>query len=224
MSTRLVVLDMAGTTVSDDDAVAAAFQKAFSMHGFSVSADEVKPLMGYKKTHAIQKVLEMNETFYNDDLVEIIHNDFVDEMIDHYESSPEVKPAPYAEDILIWLKEKGIRVAMNTGFPREIADVIIDRFQWLEKKLVDEYIASDEVEHGRPFPYMIRKLMESGGITDSKEVAKVGDTEVDINEGRNAGCGLVIAITSGAFTRDQLQQYRPDYVIDNLKELQDIIH
>lgn len=215
---------MAGTTVSDDDAVAKAFQKAFSIHGFTISADEVKPLMGYKKTLAIKRVLEINQAIYNDDLVESIHNDFVDEMLDHYESSPEVKPAPYAEDIMILLKEKGIRVAMNTGFPREIADVIIERFQWVEKNLVDEYIASDEVEYGRPFPYMIERLMESGGITDSKEVVKVGDTEVDINEGRNAGCGLVIAITSGAFTRNQLQQYRPDHVIDNLKELQDIIY
>lgn len=224
MSTRLVVLDMAGTTVSDDDAVATAFRKAFSMHGFIVSADEVNPLMGYKKTLAIQKVLESNEMVYNEDLVESIHNDFVDEMVNHYESSLEVKPAPYAEDILIWLKEKGIRVAMNTGFPREVADVIIDRFQWREKKLVDDYIASDEVAYGRPYPYMIERLMESGGILDAREVVKVGDTEVDINEGRNAGCGMVIAITSGAFTRQQLKQYHPDHIIDNLKELQDIIH
>lgn len=223
MSTRLVVLDMAGTTVFDDDAVAVAFQNAFARYGYNVTIDEVKPLMGYKKTLAIEKVLQMKNARVTSDLVNKIHTDFVDEMVDHYQTSPQVKPAPDTEDILIWLKEKGIRVAMNTGFPRQIADVIVDRFQWIEKNLVDEYIASDEVEQGRPFPFMIERLMQSGGITDSKEVVKVGDTEVDINEGRNAGCGLVVAITSGAFTRHQLEQYHPDHVIDNLKELQDII-
>jgi len=223
MSTRLVVLDMAGTTVTDDDAVAIAFQKAFLQHGIMILADEVKPLMGYKKTFAIGKVLEMNEITYDDELVENIHNAFVDEMIDHYQSSPEVQPAPYTEELLAWLKEKGIRVALNTGFPKVIADVIVERFQWMKRNLVDEYIASDEVEHGRPFPYMIEQLMRSGGITDSKEVVKVGDTEVDINEGRNAGCGIVVAVTSGAFSRSQLQQYHPDHIIDNLKELRNII-
>ncbi len=223
MSTRLIVLDMAGTTVSDDDAVAIAFQKAFAGYGYHVSFDEVRPLMGYKKTLAVQKVLEMKNASITDDLVNKIHSDFVDEMVDHYQTSPHVKPAPDAEDMLEWLKEKGIRVAMNTGFPRQIADVIIERFQWIERNLVDELIASDEVEQGRPFPFMIERLMESGGITDASEVVKVGDTEVDINEGRNAKCGIVVAITSGAFTRDQLEQYHPDHIIDNLKELQNII-
>ena len=55
MSTKLIVLDMAGTTVTDDDAVAVAFQKAFLQHGVMISAEEIKPLMGYKKIYAIEK-------------------------------------------------------------------------------------------------------------------------------------------------------------------------
>ncbi|MBL7697532.1 MAG: HAD hydrolase-like protein [Chitinophagaceae bacterium] len=223
MSTRLIILDMAGTTVADDDAVAIAFQRSFARYGYNISREEVNPLMGYKKTFAIKKVLETRSVRVTEDLINKIHTDFVDEMVDHYQTSPEVKPAPGTENILVWLKERGIRVAMNTGFPRQIADVIVDRFQWVEKNLVDEYIASDEVEHGRPFPDMIERLMQSGGITDSKEVVKVGDTEVDINEGKNAGCGVVVAITSGAFTRNQLEQYKPDHIIDSLEELQHII-
>lgn len=223
MSTRLVVLDMAGTTVSDNDAVAIAFQKAFARYGYNVSFNEVRPLMGYKKTLAIEKVLQSKNASVTKELIDKIHSDFVDEMVDHYQTSPDVEPARNAEELLLWLKEKGIRVAMNTGFPRQIADVIIDRFQWIERNLVDEYIASDEVEQGRPHPMMIQSLMQSAGITDADEVVKVGDTEVDINEGRNANCGIVVAITTGAFTRDELQPYHPDHIIDDLKELQNII-
>jgi phosphoglycolate phosphatase-like HAD superfamily hydrolase len=50
-------------------------------------------------------------------------------------------------------------------------------------------------------------------------VLKVGDTEVDVNEGRNANCGMVVAVTTGAFTREQLEQYKPDYILDSLAEL-----
>lgn len=223
MATKLVILDMAGTTVADDDAVAIAFQKAFAAHGYEIAVDDVRPLMGYKKVYAVKRVLELSDIEADEHLVGKIHDQFVAEMIEHYKTSPTVMPAPGAEELLAWLKDKEIRVAMNTGFPKSIADVIMNRFQWVDRNLVDDYIASDEVELGRPHPFMIGKLMENGGIENPQEVVKVGDTEVDINEGRNAGCGMVIGITSGAFTRDELNQYHPDYVIDNLDELKTLI-
>jgi phosphonatase-like hydrolase len=223
MQTKLVVLDMAGTTVADDDAVANAFRKAFALHGHIVSIEDVKPLMGYKKTYAVKRVLELNNVDADQHLIDQIHADFVREMREHYETSPLAMPSPHAEDILKWLKQKGVRVAMNTGFPKEIADAIMKRFQWKEKNLVDDYIASDEVQAGRPQPYMIERLMKNGGVLDASDVVKVGDTEVDINEGRNAKCGLVVGITSGAFTRQQLEEYSPDHIIDDLSELKDLI-
>jgi phosphoglycolate phosphatase-like HAD superfamily hydrolase len=46
---------------------------------------------------------------------------------------------------------------------------------------------------------------------------------VDIEEGRNAGCGIVVGVTTGAYTRDQLEAYHPDHIIDGLQELELII-
>ena len=91
------------------------------------------------------------------------------------------------------------------------------------KRIDDDYIASDEVEEGRPEPFMIQTLMERAGISDSKEVIKIGDTEVDVNEGRNAGCSLVVAVTTGAFTKEQLDEYHPDHIIDDLSQLPALI-
>jgi len=224
MSFKLAVFDIAGTTVADDSAVANAFCKAFETYGYhEVSEEDVKPLMGYKKPLAIRMVLEKLGVDWDVELIEDIHDEFVGEMMDYYEYSPEVKPMVQAENVFLQLKEKGIRVALNTGFSKDIADVIVNRFQWKEKGLIDDYIASDEVEEGRPQPFMIQTLMERGGVDDPKEVVKVGDTEVDINEGRNAGCALVVAVTTGAFTREQLNTYHPDHIIDDLSQLPALI-
>ena len=70
---------------------------------------------------------------------------------------------------------------------------------------------------------MIQTLMERSGVEDPNEVVKVGDTEVDINEGRNAGCALVVAVTTGAFTREQLNACHPDHIIDDLSQLPALI-
>ncbi len=224
MSVRLAVFDIAGTTVADDHAVANAFCKAFEAYGYDgIAEEDVKPLMGYKKPIAIRMVLEKLGVEWDADLIEDIHNEFVNEMMDHYEYSPDVKPMLEAENVFLQLKEKGIKVALNTGFSKDIADVIVHRLQWKEKGLIDDYIASDEVEEGRPHPFMIQTLMKRAGISDSKEVIKIGDTEVDVNEGRNAGCSLVVAVTTGAFTKEQLEEHHPDHIIDDLSQLPALI-
>lgn len=223
MPIKLAVLDIAGTTVADDNAVFAAFKKAFEAYGYDVPEEMVNPLMGYKKPAAIKMVLEKLNIEPGHRLVEEIHDFFVDEMMDYYESSPNVKSIHGAEAAMQELKSRGIRIALNTGFSRGIADAIIHRMQWKNTGLVDDYIASDEVENGRPDPAMIKKLMERANISDPKEVIKIGDTEVDINEGRNAGCSIVIAVTTGAFNKEQLQEYKPDHIINNLSELSSIL-
>lgn len=224
MPIQLAVFDIAGTTVADENFVGKAFQKAFSDFGFEITPEDAKPLMGYKKVYAIELMLKKLGAEYDTELIDDIHTAFTEEMVDFYEYDPQVKPLPATEETLLLLKEKGIRIAFNTGFPRVIADVIMKRLQWKEKGLADDYIASDEVNKGRPHPYMIQELMHRAGVEDANEVAKIGDTEADINEGKNAGCGLVVAVTTGAGSRSELEQHHPDFIIDTLAELPRLIN
>jgi len=61
--------------------------------------------------------------------------------------------------------------------------------------------------------------MQLTGVTDAAKVAKVGDTGSDMQEGKSAGCGWVIGITSGAFRREELQSENPTHLIDSIPEL-----
>ncbi|MNS31123.1 Phosphonoacetaldehyde hydrolase [compost metagenome] len=224
MSLKLCVFDMAGTTVVDRQNVHAAFIEAMADFGYNVTLAEVNPLMGYKKTTAILQLLNIHET--NPDkitveLIDSIHEAFEKYMVDFYATTPDLHALPFAEDLFNILKEKGIKVGLNTGFSRKVADVIVERLGWKERNLFDYLVASDEVEQGRPYPYMIRKMMDNAGVKEN-EVAKVGDTEVDINEGINTGCLYVIGVTTGAFTREELLPYKPTHIIDSLKELEQI--
>ena len=115
-------------------------------------------------------------------------------------------------------------IAIGGGiFIAVIVDAIVDRLGWLERGLIDFVIASDEVEKGRPFPFMINRLMGMAGVEDSALVIKVGDTMVDIQEGRMSACGLVAAVTTGAYSRTELMAYSPDHVVDSLAELEQYI-
>ncbi len=219
---ELVVFDLAGTTVYDDGSIVVAFQKAMQACGYEVPESDINPLMGYYKPLAIRMMLEKHESDsgkITEELIEKIHSQFEKEMISFYEVTPSLRALPYAEDTFRTLKESGIRIGLNTGFSRPIADAIMYRLGWLQNGLADELIASDEVEKGRPHPFMIHKLMNHMNITDSAKVVKVGDTEVDVMEGKNASCLLSIAVTTGAFTREELLPYEPDFIINGLNEL-----
>jgi len=222
MSIKLVVFDIAGTTIQDEIGVMEAFRSTLKKHGYDVPMKEVAPVMGYKKIEAIKILLENNEqdkSKMTPERIETIHTDFVNHMISFYQNSPEISVFPHAEDTFRKLHEHNIKVGLNTGFTRAIADTIINRLRWQEKDLIDYLIASDEVENGRPHPYMINKMMQEFGITDPAEVAKVGDTEVDVREGQNAGCKYVIGITTGSFTRSELEPYHPTHIIDDIAEV-----
>ena len=226
MSIKLIVFDIAGTTVKDDHDVSKAFQSALLKFNYEVPIELIDPLMGYEKNLAIRQILRLHE--HNDakitsELVGKIHKEFVKEMISYYKTAPGIEPLPNVEETFAKLHSQGVQVGINTGFSRDIADTIVNRLQWVEKGLVDHVVGSDEVELGRPYPYMIQKMMIEGGIAQPKEVAKVGDTEVDVREGQNAGCRFVIGVTTGTFTREQLKEYHPTHIIDDIAQVLDII-
>ena len=70
---------------------------------------------------------------------------------------------------------------------------------------------------------MILLAMNQFDITDAQQVIKVGDSTIDIEEGRNAGCKFNIGITTGAHTKEQLVLANPDFILDNLLELLPIV-
>ncbi len=226
MKTKLVVFDIAGTTVTDKGNVADAFMSAFSMEGIEVDLTEVKKVMGYRKKDAIVMLLQKfhPEKAREETLVAQIHSNFEEKMLEFYMSEKDLLPLPHAEDTFRWLHSQGIFVALNTGFTRLITEGILYRLGWKENPLIDEIICSDEVEQGRPAPFMINRIMENLGVSDPAEVMKVGDTEVDVLEGRNAHCGHVISVTTGAYTRNQLEHFNPDHIIESLSELPQYIH
>jgi phosphonatase-like hydrolase len=226
MSIKLVVFDIAGTTVKDDHNVSKAFQAALKKYHYEVALEMINPLMGYEKNQAITQMLHLHETDESKittELVDNIHREFVKQMIHFYQFEPGIEPLPNVEETFAALHQMGVQVGINTGFSRDIADTIVNRLQWREKGLIDHIIGSDEVELGRPHPFMIRKMMQEGGITDPLEVAKVGDTEVDVREGQNAGCSYVIGVTTGIFTREELEEYNPTHIIDDIAQVIDII-
>jgi len=220
MKIELVVFDMAGTTVNDDDSVNRCLQSALRAAGLDVSRDDVNSVMGLAKPEAIAILIERSS--FRDSLrsrIESIHRDFLTRSIEFYQRDPSVREVDGASEVFKRLKRSGIGVALDTGFSRPIAGVILERLGWTHTELIDATICSDEVPRGRPEPDMIFSLMQRLGVTDARQVAKIGDTPSDLEEGMRAGCGLVIGVLRGTHTREELEPHPHSHFIDTIAEL-----
>ena len=212
---ELIVFDMAGTTVHDENKVGLTLQAALKEFGFDFSVEQINVVMGYEKPVAISILIEQK----NPELINKIHAVFVAKMIAFYKESKEVKATSNAHETIQYLRSNGIKVAFDTGFSRPIADVIFEKLNWKQGVDFDFSITSDEVEHGRPYPDMIFRAMEHFNISDARLVGKVGDTMSDLQQGENAKCGLVVGVTTGAYSREELEHHHHHYIIDDLSEL-----
>jgi phosphonatase-like hydrolase len=224
MNPELIVFDLAGTTVKDNHDVHRALQKALASFGILVSIDDANTVMGMPKPVAIRTLMNLHGDGreVTEELVQKIHKVFVDEMIHFYEEDPSVGEKDGVSETFRRLKESKLKVAIDTGFDRQITDSILRRLGWEDQHLIDASVTSDEVERGRPYPDLIFKAMELTHVTDSKCVAKVGDTASDLLEGNSAGCGWVIGVTTGAYSRTQLEKEKHTHLIENVHEVLDI--
>jgi phosphonatase-like hydrolase len=221
---KVIVFDLAGTTVNDNKDVPRILQSIFKKIHNRISIQEACEVMGIPKPIAIRRLLERHKYPYISEMLVLeMHAHFVFRMSKFYKEHHSVMEKPGASDVFKICKHNGIKVVVDTGFDRAIVVPLLERMGWEKNGLIDASVTSDEVVNGRPYPDMIYRAMELTKVTDIASVAKVGDTMSDLQQGAAAGCPWVIGITTGAYTRDELQKGPHTHLVQNLVEILPIL-
>ncbi|CAM9896285.1 unnamed protein product [Phaeothamnion confervicola] len=213
----LAVFDMAGTTIEDSGQVPEAFTSVLGAHGIEIDAAALSAVRGASKRDAIRHFVAAQGGTGIDARTDAIFNAFREHLADLFRSGG-VRPVEGASATFAWLRARGIRVALNTGFDRTIAGLILDTVGWAGG-VVDVVVCGDDVARGRPAPDLILKSMELARVAEPRRVAAIGDTVLDLQAGGTAGAGLVIGVLSGAHTRAQLEQAAHTHLIASVANL-----
>jgi len=221
---QLIVFDLAGTTVNDNRDVHHVLQRLFKKIHIRISIEEANEVMGIPKPEAIRILLQRHKYPYiSEMLIMEMHAHFVLKMSGFYQRHTSVMEKSGASEVFRICKEQGLKIVVDTGFDRSIVVPLLERMGWEKNGLLDGSVTSDEVIHGRPYPDMIFKAMALTGVTDVKSVVKVGDTISDLQEGTAAGCLWVIGITTGAYSREDLQKGPHTHLVQHLSEIPPIL-
>lgn len=218
---ELVLFDMAGTTVDDlvdgQPLVIAAFRAAFSAHdGSEVTFDQANAVRGYEKKEALRKLVGSTRGIEESavDAVEVdkLFKIFCEELdkLTAFMNTEVIGTSATFE----CLRKHGVKICVGSGFPAHVVDGIVKNIGWS----VDAAFSSETLGAGRPDPIMVKAAMEKCGVTDPRRVVKVGDTVVDIEEGRNAGV-VTVAVLTGTQSAEKLSAASPDCIIPSVADL-----
>jgi phosphonatase-like hydrolase len=214
---------MAGTTVNEDNIVYKTLQAA--LNHFNVPVDLNHVLLhgaGKEKFQAIKDIIS-NSPYTLDETGQLEAFNYFLAQLDITYLNFDVTPMPGAEQVFAALKQSGIKVVLNTGYNRATAENLLGKLGWAEEQQIDLLVTASDVLHNRPMPDMIFYAKDKLHIEDAKHMVKIGDSCIDIEEGKNAGCLLNIGITTGAQTEIQLMEAKPDYIVHSLTEMLEIL-
>jgi phosphoglycolate phosphatase len=198
----VVCLDMAGTTVRDDNTVMEAFAAAIGRRelpagDFGTALQYARDTMGQSKIEVFRHI------FGAEDAAQGANAAFEQ----HYAgavANGDISPMPGAEELFAACRSAGIRTCLSTGFSPLTRDAIIGALGW--EPLVDLLLSPADAGRGRPWPDMpLTALLRLGGESVAA-LAVVGDTPADVESGLRAGAGLVAGVLSGDSSRDALEK------------------
>jgi phosphonatase-like hydrolase len=217
---ELVVFDMIGTTVQASYKIPQAFTNAFVEEGIRLSTTDVSSVRGKSKREAIRELLRVHG---GEDVAarrsDEVYAAFKQFLLEYYRNEPVISIRG-AESIFCWCRERDIKIALTTGFDRELAAILVQKLGWLDS--IDALVCNDDVSAGRPAPDLILAAMCRLDCANVERVASVGDTVSDLEAGAHAGTGWNVGVLSGAHSRDQLLAAPHTILIDSIVELPDV--
>ena len=217
MLPALVIFDMAGTTVEDRGQVPSAFAATLAANNIAITADEITRIRGASKRQAIRNLVPAS----SDGLADRIYAQFRENLSAAY-SNGGARAVPGADLVIHDLKKKGVKIAITTGFDRDIATLLLSRIGWT-RQTIDVVVCGDDVANGRPAPDMILMAMKITGVDDPALVANVGDTTLDLESAARAGVRWNIGVLSGAHSREALERAPHTNIIQSVADLGSVL-
>ena len=127
---------------------------------------------------------------------------------------------PGVEETLEELKNCGLKISLLTTKGQDQAEKIIEHFN-LSKYFNLIMGRRDGIAH-KPSPEPLQMICKELSV-DLKNTVMVGDTELDIQCGKNAG-SFTCGVSYGYRTKDLLEIEKPDFIVESIKQILSVNH
>ncbi|SNZ03489.1 phosphoglycolate phosphatase [Persephonella hydrogeniphila] len=204
------LFDLDGTLIDSSKDIAIAVNYALKKLGRNPLPEEkIIKHVGYGGKKLIEGILGTED----EELVE----EGVKLFSEYYFSNPADYTVlyPYAYELLKKLKESGKKTGIVTNKYEDISRQIIKKLEIEE--YIDILVGGDTTPRKKPEPepvlFAVERLYSKPDIS-----VMIGDSEADIKAGKSAGLKTVL-VSYGFGNKEIAMKYKPDFVIESLKEI-----
>jgi HAD superfamily hydrolase (TIGR01509 family) len=190
-----VLLDVDGTLVDSNDAHARAWQEALRDHGYDVSHDRIRPLMGMGGDKILPLVANLEPGSVDGRLVADQRR-----VLFLRQHLPLLKPQRGSRQLVERLRERGVRLAVASSAEAEEINGLL-RVAAVDD-LVDTVITKSDADASKPDPDTVRLALERIGCPPG-QVVMIGDTPYDVEAAARVGVATV-ALRCGGFSNQDL--------------------
>lgn len=209
MSTKYILFDFDGTLIDSNEAVISTLNLTAIKHrGTPFTDAELNEILG-KPIEEQVKILSEEEVDDLTDFYRIEYRKVRDHLTKAYEG---------VEEMLIKLKELGLKIGIVSNKGRSGIDHGLDMFQMAE--WIDISISKNDVTIPKPDPEGIFAALEGlgGSRTEVDKTIFVGDSVHDIESGKRAGCKTIL-VGWTLLPLETFKETAPDYIAESPETL-----
>ncbi|MGV2876448.1 HAD family hydrolase [Macrococcus capreoli] len=179
-------------------------------NAFGIMDDKIDQVIGSKSTKSVVKSLKK---LPNGDVMA----SWLLQKIEHLTSDNEAADITIIEGVeetLKQLHDRGYKLAIVSADDTASMDLFIDKYNL--RTYFDLIVTSDSSEYHKPQKALLQEIMMHFKV-DGADTMMVGDTEMDVELGRNGEAGKVVGVLSGSGDAQDL--HNADIVLNTVAEM-----
>ena len=212
---ELVIFDWDGTLADTLGVIVLAFQRVLSKIGCNVSDEFLERRIGIGARNMFKEALETAKIRYDERMIDKL---LEEKTRVHLTLTPKIRLFDGAVNLLEALKP-AVKMALATMSNRKVIEKTLR-----EKEIrgyFDYIITADEVKKPKPDPEAFLRCAKALGCKPERCIV-IEDSIFGVIAARRAGMRC-IAISSGFYSRSDLEREGPDLIVNSLKEKDKIL-
>lgn len=184
MSIKAVLFDLDGTLIDTERCYQTVWPKAVAHFGFEMTREQALMLRSLGRPFAPRQFKEWYGDSFNYDEVRAYRKELFEEMI----AREGLKLKPYAEEILKYLKERGVMISTATATDEERTTRYLTKVGLID--YFDKICCATQVKEGKPSPDLYLYAAEQVGFSKDECIA-VEDAPNGVRSAAAAGIRTV---------------------------------
>ena len=196
---QTVIFDLDGTLLDTEKYYFAKWKEAMAHFGYHMTDEEAYSVRSLGMPYAPEHFKKLYGEDFDYDKVHTYRRKLTDQVLD--EGSIEAKPG--AEELLKYLRKKGVRTAIATAGGVERSSSLLKRVGLYD--YLDHIVSARQVAHGKPAPDVYLKTACGLGV-EPKACLVFEDVPMGILAGKRAG--MKVCAIDDAYSQKQEEQKR----------------